>query len=198
MNDENRAHGKTSLARIGRPREEDAALSDATASFHDRFVELFESHFARLHRVVDRLSGDSELAADVVQEAFVRLYRRGSMPDVPAAWVITVALNRFRNERTTRSRRLRLLTPARSEHALGDPPPTPEQAMNALDSRRHVRSALDRLPERDRHLLLLHAEGYRYREIATALKLNPASVGVMLARARTSFRALYQEATHAS
>jgi DNA-directed RNA polymerase specialized sigma24 family protein len=60
-----------------------------------------------------------------------------------------------------------------------------------------VRQALDLLPVREGALLLLRAEGYRYRDIAAALGLNEASVGVMLARARTAFRRVYEE-PHAS
>jgi RNA polymerase sigma-70 factor (ECF subfamily) len=178
-------------AGAGARRQEVAHLTEATP-FDEQFIELFESHFPRLHRIMDRLSGDAELAADVVQDAFMRLYQRGSLPDRPEAWLITVALNRFRSERTTRARRLRLLTPARGEVAIGDAPPTPEQAASAAASQQRVRSALDRLPERQRHLLLLHAEGYRYHEIAAALELNATSVGVMLARARRAFRAFYE------
>jgi RNA polymerase sigma-70 factor (ECF subfamily) len=76
-----------------------------TTSFHDRFVELFGVHFPRLYRYLDRLSGDPDLAADVAQEAFVRLYRRGSLPDAPTAWLITVAMNLVRNAHATRSTR---------------------------------------------------------------------------------------------
>ncbi len=177
-----------------RRREGVRDLAEATPPFHDRFVELFDAHFQRLYRYLSRLSGEPELAADVVQEAFVKLYRRGSLPDAPQAWLITVAMNLFRNERSTRSRRRRLLTLARGEAAHSDPPPSPEQAALAEDSRRRVREALDRLPERDRHLLLLQAEGYRYRDIAVALGLNEASVGVFLARARRAFRKAYEDA----
>jgi RNA polymerase sigma factor (sigma-70 family) len=142
---------------------------------------------------MNRLSGEPELAADVVQEAFIRLYQRGSMPDTPAAWLISVAMNLFRNETTTRSRRLRLLSPVRGEHVIGAPPSSPEQAVVAEESRQRVRLALDRLPERDRRMLLLRMEDYSYREIAVALKLNEASVGVLLARARQAFREAYEE-----
>ena len=161
-------------------------------------MELFNAHFPRLFRVMNRLSGESELAADVVQEAFVRLYQRGSLPEAPEAWLISVAMNLFRNERSTRSRRRGLLTPARSEQALADPPPSPEQAATAAESRRQVRRTLDRMSERERRLLLLRAEGYSYRDIAAALELNEASVGVFLARARRAFRATYEEASDAS
>jgi len=40
-----------------------------------------------------------------------------------------------------------------------------------------------RLPERDRLLLLLRAQGLSYREIADAARIRPASVGRLLARA---------------
>jgi RNA polymerase sigma-70 factor (ECF subfamily) len=165
-------------------------------------VELFDAHFQRLYRYLNRLSGEPDSAADIAQEAFVRLYQRGSLPDAPEAWLVSVAMNLFRNEATTRSRRLRLLTPARVERVQADPPPAPDRAAEARDARRRVRAALDRLTERERRLLLLRAEGFRYRDIAVALELNEASVGVLLARARRAFRDAYEdegeEATDAS
>jgi RNA polymerase sigma-70 factor (ECF subfamily) len=160
-------------------------------SFHDQFVARFKASFPRLYRYLDRLSGDPELAADIAQEAFLRLYRRGTLPDAPEAWLISVAMNLFRNEKSRRSRRGRLLTGARSEGVLADPSPSPEHAAVAEESRRRVRVAVDRLPERERRLLLLRAEGYSYRDIAGALELNEASVGTLLARAREAFRACY-------
>ena len=169
-------------------------MGDSTPSFHDSFVRLFDGHFERLRRYMSRLSGEPDLASDLVQEAFVSLYRRGSMPDAPEAWLISVVMNRYRNVHSGRSRRLRLLTPARGERVHADPPGAPDEAAEAEDSRRQVRRALGTLPERDRHLLLLHAEGYRYREIATALRLHEGSVGTLLARARRAFREAYEDA----
>ena len=166
-------------------------------SFHDHFVELFNTQFPRLYRYLDRLSGEPELAADLAQEAFVRLYRRGSSPDAPEAWLITVATNLFRNARSTRARRVRLLTTARGEAVLADPAPSPAQAVETVESRQRVRMAIDRLPERERRLLLLRAEGYSYRDIATALDLNEASVGTLLARAKRAFRGVYGETADA-
>lgn len=162
-------------------------------SFHDQFVQLFEGSFRRLDRYLNRLTGDPDLASDIAQEALVSLYRRGSLPDAPEAWLISVAMNRLRNVASTRSRRLRLLTPARGDRAHADPPPAPDEAAAAEDSRRQVRAALEKLPERDRQLLLLHAEGYGYRDMALALKLHSGSIGVFLARARRAFRAAYEE-----
>jgi DNA-directed RNA polymerase specialized sigma24 family protein len=48
------------------------------------------------------------------------------------------------------------------------------------------------MPERERHMLLLSAEGYSYREIAETLDLHEPSVGSLLARARQAFRECYE------
>ncbi|MGH7560298.1 MAG: sigma-70 family RNA polymerase sigma factor [Gemmatimonadales bacterium] len=162
------------------------------AAFHDRFVALFDAHFPRLYRYLDRLSGDPDLAADLAQEAFVRLYRRGSLPDAPVPWLVSVTMNLFRNSRTTGRRRRLLLTPSRARAAHGDPPASPEESVLAAETRRRVRTAIDRMPERDRQLLLLRAEGLSYRELALAVGIHEASVGTLLARARAAFRRLYE------
>ena len=172
--------------------------SEKTPSFHQRFSELFDAHFQSVYRYLNRVSGDAELAADIAQETFVKLYQRGSVPDTPAAWLISVAMNLFRNAASTRSRRLKLLTPARGEGALGDAPLAPDEALEASYARERVRRTLDGMPERDRDLLLLQAEGFHYREIAVALNFNEASVGVLLARARRAFRKAYEESLDAS
>ncbi len=109
--------------------------------------------------MLNRSTGDPELSADVTQEAFTKLYRRGSMPDSPEAWLITVAMNLMRSARSTQERRRRLLTPSRARAAYSDPPPSPSAASDASESRRKIRAALDQLAERERHLLLLRAEG---------------------------------------
>ena len=157
-------------------------------SFEQQLAALFTTQFPRLFRFLDRLSGDPDLAADLAQEAFVRLNRRGEMPDSPELWLVTVALNLFRNERSTRARRNRLLTVARAESVLADPAPPAW----GLDSPSAVRTALNRLSDRDQRLLLLRAEGYSYGEIATALDLNQSSIGTLLARAKRAFRQAYE------
>ena len=166
--------------------------------FREQFVRLFDAHFLRLYRYLDRLSGDPDLAADLAQEAFVKLYRRGALPDAPTAWLITVATNAFRNARSTGARRHRLLTAARAEAVMADPPPVPGESGAGTAPSERVRAALACLPEREREMLLLRAEGYSYREIAAALELNEASVGSLLARAKRTFRETYEGRSDAS
>ena len=161
--------------------------------FHDQFVELYDAHFPRVLRFLDRLSGDPALASDIAQDTFVRLYRRGAPPDRAGAWLITVALNLLRNSKSTDARRTRLLSEARAEGALSDPTRGPDEAVESADVRRRVRVTLTHLSERDRQLLLLRSEGYRYDELAEVLGLNRASIGVLLARAKRAFREAYEQ-----
>jgi RNA polymerase sigma-70 factor (ECF subfamily) len=154
--------------------------------YDETFEHLFKTEYSRLFRYLDRLSGEPDLAADLVQEAFIRLYRRGTMPDRPQLWLVTVALNLFRNARSTSSRRLRLL----SRWTEAAEPAEPDSGASS-ESSTIVRAALERLPPRERELLLLRAEGYSYREMAEALELKEASVGTLLARAKRAFRLVY-------
>jgi RNA polymerase sigma factor (sigma-70 family) len=134
----------------------------------------------------------------LAQEAFVRLNRRGEMPDHPPLWLVTVALNLFRNVKTTRSRRRGLLTASRVEATLADSPPSPADGVQAEETRAQVRRVIDQLEDRDRQLLLLRAEGYSYRDMASVLGLNENSIGTLLARAKRAFREAYQEDPNAS
>lgn len=169
-----------------------------TRSFRDDFVELYDAHFTRVYRYMDRLSGDPDLAADIAQETFIKLYHRGSIPDTPGAWLVTVAMNLFRNAHATHSRRRHLLNVVPDAAMFSDRAveTTPSAETRALQER--VRRALDRVPERDRHLLLLRAEGYSYREIAAALQIQETSVGTLLARAKRAFRDNYEARADAS
>lgn len=160
-------------------------------SWHDQFARLFDAHHPRLFRYFARLSGDPDLAADLAQEALVALYQRGEAPETPGPWLITVAMNRFRNARAKLARRTRLLTVARGEMAQADPPPPADGAVLASGERARVRGVLDRLEPREREILLLRAEGYSYREIAAVVGIKDTSVGTILARARAAFLECY-------
>lgn len=166
-------------------------------TFEIAFRRLFDEQFASLFRYLDRLSGDPDLAADLAQEAFVRLYRRGEVPDDARAWLGTVASNLFRDERRRSRRRLRLLDAQPAELTVGAPSPSADAAVIERERRESVRQALDSLSLRDRQMLLLRHEGYSYREIAQALGVTETGVGTMLIRAAAAFRAAFLEKNRA-
>jgi RNA polymerase sigma-70 factor (ECF subfamily) len=156
-------------------------------AFADAVAALYEARFASLFRYLDRLTGDPDLAEDLAQDTFVRLHRRGAMPDDPRAWLATVATNLFRDQRRQARRRAELV----SEHAgeaLPGAPAAADSAVLTAETRSRARTALDTLPDRDRMLLLLRHEGYSYRELARAVGVAESSVGTLLIRATRMFR----------
>jgi RNA polymerase sigma factor (sigma-70 family) len=167
-------------------------------SFDDLFRQEFEGRFSSLFRYVDRLSGDPDLAADIVQEAFIRLYQRGSMPTNTGSWLVVVARNLFNNARSKSTRRRRLLASEDASRTVADANASPETKLETARTRKMVRSALDRLPERERELLLLRYAGYSYSEIAQILDVNAASVGTLLVRAKEALRLALEGRTDAT
>lgn len=169
--------------------------SDVT--FEAEFRREFELRYVSLARYLWRLVGERESAADLAQEAFVRLYQRGSMPEDPAAWLVSVAHNLMRNERQQIARRRRLLERRAADLIPSDAGGRADVALETQELRMRVRRALDSLPERERRMLLLRYEGFTYREIAHALGVNEASVGTLLARAKIEFRGALGSARNA-
>lgn len=145
---------------------------------------LYREHGERLFRYLIRLSGDPELAADVLQDTFVRLVERPPRrPDHLKAWLFQVATNRLRDLRRKSARRSNLLHEGVVRGALADPPPRPDRAVERAESQRIVRRALDALSERDQAILLMREEGFAHREIAEAVGTTTGSVGTLIARA---------------
>src|SRR3954466_1411965 len=69
---------------------------------------LFRAHYGRLVRALTLACGDPEIAADAVQEAFVKAHlhwRRIQHYDDPVGWIRRVAINRLRDDHRRQSRR---------------------------------------------------------------------------------------------
>jgi RNA polymerase sigma factor (sigma-70 family) len=154
----------------------------------DAVAALFDARYRSLFRYLDRLTGDPDLAMDLAQETFVRLYRRGTIPDDPNAWLTTVATNLFRDDRRVRRRRGELIAQWVADPILATDSTDTDAAVLAGEARARARAALNALSHRDRQLLILRHEGYSYRELARAVGVSERSVGTMLIRATRAFR----------
>jgi RNA polymerase sigma-70 factor, ECF subfamily len=152
--------------------------------FDTVFADLYPSLFRYLHR----LTGDGDVAEDIAQEAFVRLLRQELPEQEVRPWLFTVAMNLVRDRARKAERRQRLLMTAPS---LVTRPPLPDENLERAERITAVRTVLERIPERDRQLLLMREEGFRYDEIARVIGVAPASVGTLIARALKKFIAEY-------
>jgi RNA polymerase sigma-70 factor (ECF subfamily) len=146
-------------------------------------TQLFLEHYDGLFRYLVRLTGDSDLAADAAQEAFVRLVERPPQDRNVRAWLFAVATNVVRDGARARARWLTLLMGSPDRVPMGDVGPGPEEQMASGERRRLVRAALDRMSWKERTVLLMREEGFAHHEIAQAVGTTTGSVGTMLARA---------------
>lgn len=164
-------------------------MTATNAGTHPGFDALYAQLYPSLLRYVDRLVGDRDASEDLAQEAFVRLLRRPDLEGEDARlWIFTVATNLVRDRGRATARRHRLLT-AESVHLPASS--LPDEELERAERIRAVRAALDLLPERDRLMLLMREEGFRYSEIAQALQVAPSSVGTLIARALKRFLEAY-------
>jgi RNA polymerase sigma-70 factor (ECF subfamily) len=123
-------------------------------------------------------------ADDAVQETFLRLYRHleknGDVSNLHG-WVFQVARNYLRDERKS-ARRQRTVPVEEALDRQGSRD-NPEQCALGEERTRHLRAAIEKLPQQQRECMLLRSSGLRYREIAEILGINTSSVGPLVQRA---------------
>lgn len=145
---------------------------------------LYRAHGRSLFRYLMRMTGDPDLAADVLHDAFRRLLESppGHQTNVKG-WLFRVATNRLRDAQRDATRRRRLLSERGARLAHSDPPPSPERRVMEREARSLAEVVLQGLGERDRAILLMREEGFTHREIAEAVGTTTKSVGTLIARA---------------
>jgi RNA polymerase sigma-70 factor (ECF subfamily) len=156
---------------------------DTFRAFYDRTARPLWAYLARI-------TGDRQLADDLLQESYYRFLRASAD---------------YENEAHRRNSLFRMATNlARDAHRrarlrpwLGRHETTDINVLEApgasdqLDQKNDLDRAMSRLKPRDRAMLwLAYAEGSTHREIATTLGLNAGSVKLMLFRARRKLSVL--------
>ncbi len=144
---------------------------------------LVVEHLPAALRFALRLTRDEHAAEDVVQEALCRVLRdwrsfRGAASF--KTWLLQIVVNVDRDRR----RRLRVVEPVEDE-ALASRAPLPMELAAAAELNAELRTAIDRLPGRQREVALLAwGEGLGAGEIAVVLGISEANVYTNLHLAR--------------
>jgi RNA polymerase sigma factor (sigma-70 family) len=170
--------------------DREAALAKrALAGDRDAFGELFALHERFLLNIVYRMTGSGEDAADITQEAFLRVFARlGSLQGRKvnlAAYLTTTARNLVYDRSVQRGRETAVADIALAAGADDALERDPERAALLADQQEQVRRANGELGERQRLALALReVEGQSYEEIGRVLDLAPDGVAQLLVRAR--------------
>ncbi|MEO8045182.1 MAG: sigma-70 family RNA polymerase sigma factor [Spartobacteria bacterium] len=178
------------------PNEVDASLvrqmsagdEGAFTTFYDRFAPgLFSMIYAILH--------DQKESEDVLQEAFVQMWKRTATYDATRSslftWAVMIARHKAIDRLRSRQRQARLSEAVATEtdiHSFSAPSEQADNALARADERGRVRAALSQLGEAQREAIdLAFFGGLTQTQIAERLG---APLGTVKARIRRGLLAL--------
>ena len=164
------------------------------------FEEVYRRHADMVFSLALRMSGDREVAADLSQETFLRIYRhlgrfrgRSSLK----TWIYRVTVNCCRSKlRRQGRRRLErgIEESAQRLEDLADERAGPEQRALGHDLGRRLTEAMAELPIAFREAVVLRdVHGLSYAEIGEVLGVRVGTVRSRLARGRERLRRRLEE-----
>lgn len=179
-----------------RAAEVELLLRRAKAGDLAAFEQIMLLHERQVYQTALRLLQQVEDAQDAAQEVFLRFYRSLHRFDEMRAcppWLYRITVNVCHdiNRRKQRTSMLSLDDPA-TRRAAGEPAvssPDPHQQVSAAEEERLIRSALKRLPEKERAALVLRdLEGLSTKEVAKILGSSETTVRSQISTARVKLK----------
>ena len=176
-----------------RERSDAELIGEAQKGSHDAFAGLVRRYHERAFRAAFRVVRDPELAADVLQEAYIKAYRGIRQFESRSAFytwlyriVVNLALDRRRRERGVQmveweddvagQADVRAVLPVESN---------PELESRKAEVLAVVSEGVQELPDGQREVLLLReVEGLSYEEIADTMQISKGTVMSRLHYAR--------------
>jgi RNA polymerase sigma-70 factor (ECF subfamily) len=180
---------------IQEPRDEAelaTLVKQASAGNEAAFEQLARRVRARVRRWAGRLTHDDDDAEDITQLVLVRLHERIREFEGRSrftSWLYRVTRNVALVHRRVVERRKTILTPMRTAGAQESTGDTHDIDADAARIGRLVRAYFAELPERQREVFeMADLRGRTSAEIAAQLRIAPATVRVLLFKARRTIR----------
>jgi RNA polymerase sigma-70 factor (ECF subfamily) len=196
---------------IGVASEEAALIAELQAGSEPAFAQLIAQYHQPLYSLIARSLQDPGDASDITQEVFIKVFRsiRGFHGEASLrTWLYRIALREASNQRRWWSRHKRQETAMDAPcgyrcdsdgegeslslgATLADGGCSPFEQAAQMETRERVESALRKVPEVFRTVLVLREiEGFTYEEIAEILQVNLGTVKSRLTRGRAVLRSL--------
>jgi RNA polymerase sigma-70 factor, ECF subfamily len=155
--------------------------------------DVYRLHVNDIYRYLCRLTGDRVQAEDLTQETFFRAYQyldayRG---EKVRPWLFKAAYHTFvdwHRRRKKRPWRLVETIPEQPDGAAADP----ERVLLSKEAWSSLRTCLDRLPDKQKQVILLHYGQLSYAEIAEVLGIDAADVKRSLFRGRQKLSRMWR------
>ncbi len=174
-----------------------AVVAQVLAGDREAFGELVQRHSRQVFRVAFRVVGNEEDAEEVVQETFLRAYKRlekFESRSTFSTWVYRIAVNcaiDLRNKRQPGPSVQISEEPEPGEHEvqLAATDPTAEQRVFGAQVKKRIAHAMTLLTETERTAFILrHMEGKSIDEIAAVLGIRSNSTKNSIFRAVKKMR----------
>lgn len=162
---------------------------------HQNVEELLRRFEIPLLQYATRITGNSERARDVVQEAFIKFQRNGAVaPEKTATWLFTVCRNGALN--VCRKEKRMMYVDEEIIESREDEQPMPFERIEEREASGFLMKILATLPPRQQEVLQLKFQNdLSYQEIAEITKTTKNSVGVLIHTALKTLRQKYSEAS---
>ncbi len=181
------------------PVSEKILLEQARDGQEQAFTQLVEAHSEKIIALAWRMVGHRDVAEDIAQEAFLRLFKSLSSfrgESSVGTWlyrtVSRLAIDHLRREQLRR--KLFFFRNNDSDQLdpvdlAVSPSASPQELLLAQETQGRMQQLLNRLPPRQKAVFVLrHMEGVPLKEIAALLGLQEGTVKSHLHRAVTLFR----------
>ena len=169
-------------------------VRDVLSGDRDAYRLLVRRYGEVLHGHALRMADDADEAADLVQRAFVKGFRKLATcrePERVGAWLFRILANLCKDHvRSPRRGDVPMAALAGALRSRADP----ESDAAGAEIRTRVWGALEALtPEQREAFVLKHVEGRTYEEIAAVMDLSVAALKMRVHRAREALRGLLEE-----
>jgi len=174
-----------------------AAVAQTLAGDRDAFRVLVERHSRSIFRLAYRMTGNEQDAEEVVQETFLRAYRRLNKFESRAnfgTWLYRIGVNTAIDYRRAHQRHLEGRKPLSAEGeevllALPAADPALDRTVFSSEVQRHVEKALAALSPGERAAFVLrHFEGMSIERIGRTLGLRSSAAKNSVFRAVRKLR----------
>jgi RNA polymerase sigma-70 factor (ECF subfamily) len=179
-----------------------AAVDEVLAGKHESFRVLVERHGRKVFGLAYRMTGNEHDADEVVQETFLRCYKRLDSFEARSSfstWLYRIAANcaldllaKRKQDKThivESDTRNDELNPEERTLEYASPQPGPERMLLSAELRKRVSDAMQRLTAVERTAFVLrHFEGRSITEIGSVLKVKDEAVKNTVFRAVKKMR----------
>ncbi|MGF1581712.1 MAG: RNA polymerase sigma factor [Gemmataceae bacterium] len=153
----------------------------------EKFEALYQQHSREVWALAYARWLNADLASDIMQESFLRLWRQWQSGDPihnPRAWLLRVARN-LAEDYAKSSFRRNGTQPPQTMNGVRSSEPPPMESLEQQETFAQLRSHLQELSSQDREILALrYSLDYNANQIADMLEVNVTAVHMRLSRAR--------------